>query len=75
MADENQADLDAILANVDYPVSLADLVAAAESSGVDAVMLASLRNLPNQQYESPEDVELALQEQIAPEDEENGAEL
>lgn len=73
MADTNKAHLDNILAAVDYPASIEDLVATAKVAGADGVLLASLQNLPDMQYESPEDVELALQEQIAPEDE--GAEV
>ncbi|MFD6566755.1 DUF2795 domain-containing protein [Micromonospora profundi] len=48
------------LAGLDYPVSREDLVRWAQENGADTALLQTLRALPVEQFESPDELATAL---------------
>lgn len=52
-------DLQKHLSGVDYPASKDDLIRTAEDQGADGDVLTAIRNLPDQQFDSPADVSKA----------------
>lgn len=60
MAKLNSTQLEKNLNEVNYPVSKKDLIMHAEEKGADEKILRALKQLPNQQYETPADVGKAL---------------
>ncbi|WP_323958716.1 DUF2795 domain-containing protein [Arthrobacter sp. JZ12] len=61
MADSpSPIDIQKALGGISYPASREDLVNNAENSGADDSVLEALRNIPDQEYESPADVSKAV---------------
>jgi len=62
MAKINPIDLQKHLKGVSYPASKEDLLSTAEQQGADQDLLSALKQLPDQQYEGPTDVNHAIAE-------------
>lgn len=62
MAKVNTVQLNKTLAEVDYPTSKHDLVKYAELKGADEKILQQFKRLPEQQYETLENVRQAMDE-------------
>ncbi len=60
MAKVTPVQLQKNLAGIVYPVSKQDMIRQAEEKGADEQILRALKQLPTQQYETPEDVSQAL---------------
>lgn len=62
MATVNPIDLQKHLKGMDYPASKQDLVEHAKSSGADKKMLDMLEQLPDEEFQTPTDVNKAVGE-------------
>ncbi|GAB1544357.1 hypothetical protein NUACC21_70330 [Scytonema sp. NUACC21] len=60
MVKVNQVQLLKNLNEVKYPLSKKDLILFAEEKGVDENVLRALKQLPNQQYQTPVEVSAAM---------------
>lgn len=60
MAAINPVQLQKYLSGVDYPASKSDLIQAAQREGADQNAIAVLHKLPEQRYNSPNDVSEAV---------------
>lgn len=60
MAKVNPIDLQKHLKGMDYPASKQDLVQHAQKQGADQNLRSMLEQLPDQQYETPADVNKAV---------------
>lgn len=58
----DQATVDAILLEVDYPATRDDLVAAAEDIDADEAVIVLFQDLPDDEYESDDEVLRAISE-------------
>lgn len=58
----NPVQLQKYLGGLDYPVSKEDLIRRAQENGADTNVLQTLRSLPAEQFNSPNDVSEALGE-------------
>jgi hypothetical protein len=58
--DFNPVDVQKHLKGIDYPASKEDLASTAESNNAPDELVERLRNLPDQQYSGPDDVQQAL---------------
>ena len=58
----NQADIDAILVEVDFPATRDDLISAAEDAGTDEAIVVLFQGIPDQEYASSSDVNQAINE-------------
>lgn len=62
MAKVNPIQLQKFLKGLDYPASKQEIVSHAEDHGADEQVLSTLRELPDEEYESPVDVSEAVGE-------------
>jgi hypothetical protein len=60
MADINPIQVQKALGDMDYPAGKEDLVKHAEEKGADEKVLSALKDLPDQKYETPADVNKEL---------------
>ena len=60
MADVNPIQVQKFLGGIDYPASKDNLVQKAQESGADDRVIETLRNLPQDQFNSPNDVSEAI---------------
>lgn len=67
----DQATVDAILTEVDYPATRDDLVAAAEDADVDEAIIVMFQDLPDDEYASSEEVRRAMDERRSSGDEDD----
>ena len=58
----NQADIDAILVEVDFPATRDDLISAAEDADTDEAIVVLFQSIPDQEYASSSDVNQAINE-------------
>lgn len=63
MADISPAEIQKFLAGVDYPADRDDLVEAAEGNSAPPEVLAAIRGLPDEDYNSPTEVMVAFGEE------------
>lgn len=62
MARVNPIQLQKHLKGVDYPASKEELIEQAQEQGADENALSALKQLPDEQYETPADVSKAIRE-------------
>lgn len=62
MARVNPIQLQKHLKGVDYPASKEELIEQAQEQGADENVLSALKQLPDEQYETPADVSKAIGE-------------
>lgn len=65
MATVKTAEIQQYFREVSYPAGKQELLAQAEELGADDDVLEMIALLPDQQYESPADVSLAIEESVA----------
>jgi hypothetical protein len=58
--DVDQAEVDAILVEVDFPASRADLVSAARDADADETIIVLFQDLPDDEYATSNDVNTAI---------------